>query len=450
MRSFIARASGREPFGNQFKIRLSATTPDCEQKCSARLPKPVVIALAVLAGLVALPFVWTALLLFLIGDGSELGVLFRLGLLVVVIVGSRRLARHLKESPTSRESLRTAGVAVLEWLRTAGVAVARTLPPLARTIAGGTRQLFRAIESSVVYLRGCRWPMALIWFLVTFGILILQSNPGIGFFLMLLLAPFWSIATINLGFAQLIVEPAIRKISPAWSLVGLSWFVGYAAVSIHGHTALDRLSAEMATENARQSLPFDPRTQSLVVVHSNVYNAPSARGLLTTYPLSVVYEEVEGAGETSTRIRHATAVRASRPCSPPGLPAETSCDSITGNTRLKNRAAATQHDKATFSGMPFCVYATTEAPDLPAVRLRFLEQEELRVVGVEGHIDRTTLTPGRRQTPGRVVNRPRPTDIPADRRRSACFLARFPPGYARRSFRTANSTGASGRRCTDR
>jgi hypothetical protein len=294
------QASGREPFGNQFKIRSSVPTPDCELEVLARLPRPVVIVLAVLAGLVALPIVLLALLRFLLGDGLGLGSLFRLGLLVVVIVGLRRLARHLKESPTSRESLRAAGVAVLELLRTAGIAIAKALPPLARAIAGGTSQLFRALKSAVTYLRGCRWPTALIWFLVTFGILILQSNPGIGFFLMLLLAPFWSIVTINLGFAQLIVEPAIRKISPAWSLVGLGWFVGYAAVSIHGHTALDRLAAEIATENSRQSLPFDPRTQSLVVVHGNAYGGPSAWRLLTTYPLSVVYEEVEGAGDPSS------------------------------------------------------------------------------------------------------------------------------------------------------
>jgi hypothetical protein len=343
----------------------------------ARLPKPVVIALAVLAGLVALPFVWTALLLFLIGDGSGLGLLFRLGLLVVVIVGSRRLARRLKESPTSLESLRTTGVAV-----------ARTLPPLARTIAGGTSQLFHALKSSVIYLRGCRWPKALIWFLVTFGIFILQAYPSTGIFLMLLLAPLWSIVTINLGFAQLIVEPAIRKISPAWSLVGLSWFVGYAAVSIHGHTALDRLSVEIATENSRQSLPFDPRTQSLVVVRGNAYDAPSAWSLLTTYPLSVVYEEVEGAGEGT----NPTSARDGRPrFTALRLGSPELCDSITDNTRLK--AVVTQHIKATISGMPFCDYATIEAPDLPVVRLRF-EQEELRVVGVEGHIGRTTLTSG--------------------------------------------------------
>jgi hypothetical protein len=388
MRSVIARASGREPFGNQFKIRLSVRTPDCGHDVLARLPKPVVIALAVLAGLVALPFVWTALLLFLIGDGSGLGLLFRLGLLVVVIAGSRWLARHLKESPTSRESLRTASVAVLESLRTAGVVVARTLPPLARTIAGGTRQLFHALKSSVIYLRGCRWPMALIWFLVTFGIFILQAHPGIGFFLMLLLAPFWSIVTINLGFAQLIVEPAIRKISPAWSLVGLSWFVGYAAVSLHGHTALDRLSVEIATENSRQSLPFDPRTQSLVVVRGNAYDTPSAERLLTTYPLSVVYEEVEGAGGGT----NPTSARDSRPrFTALRLGSPELCDSITDNTRLK--AVVTQHFKATFSGMPFCVYATIEAPDLPVVRLRF-EHEELRIVGAEGHIGRTILTSG--------------------------------------------------------
>src|SRR5262249_38261603 len=180
--SFIARAGGREPFGNQFKIRSSAPTLDCEQEVLARLPKPVVIALAVLAGLVALPIVWVALVRFLLGDGLGLGVLFRLGLLVVVIVGSRRLARHLKESPTSRESLRTAGVAVLESLRTAGVAVAKALPPLARAIAGGTSQLFHALNSAVIYLHGCRWPVALIWFLVTCGVMIVLSIPLVGMF----------------------------------------------------------------------------------------------------------------------------------------------------------------------------------------------------------------------------------------------------------------------------
>jgi hypothetical protein len=354
----------------------------------ARLPKPVVIALAVLAGLAALPIVLLALLRFLLGDGLGFGTLFRLGLLIAVILASGRLARHLKESPASRESLRAAGVAALELLRPAGVALAEALPPLARMIAGGTRRLFHALESAVIYLSGCRWPVALIWFPVTFGIFILQVDPGIGFFLMLLLAPFWSIVTINLGFAQLIVEPAFRKISPAWSLVGLSWFVGYAAVSIHGHTALDRLLVEIATENSRQSLPFDPRTQSLVVVRSNLYDAPSAEHLLTTYPLSVVYEEVEGAGEGT----NPTSARDGRPRFTAfrlGFPEL--CDRITDNTRLK--AVVTQHFKATFGGMPFCVYATTEAPDLPVVRLRF-EQEELRIVGAEGYIRRTTLTSG--------------------------------------------------------
>jgi hypothetical protein len=347
-----------------------------------------VIALAVLAGVVALPFVLLALLRFLLGDGSDLGLLFRLGLLVVVIAGSRRLARHLQESPTSRESLRTAGVAVAESLCTAGVAVARTLPPLARTIAGGTRRLFHALESSVIYLCGCRWPVALIWFLATFGIFILQAHPGTGIVLMLFLAPLWSIVTINLGFAQLIVEPAFRKISPAWSLVGLSWFVGYAAVSIHAHTALDRLSAEIATENSRQSLPFDPRTQSLVVVGGNAYDAPSAFRLLTTYPLSVVYEEVEGAGEGT----NPSSARDGRPrFTALRLGSPELCDRITDNPRLK--AVVTRHMKATISGMPFCEYATIEAPDLPVVRLRF-EQEQLRVVGAEGHIDRITLTSG--------------------------------------------------------
>lgn len=340
----------------------------------ARLPKPVVIALAVLAALFALPTVWPALLSVLIGDGDELGMVLRLGLLVALVMGSRRLARALREDP-----------AHLETLLTTGVAVARTLPPLARAISGGARRLFDVLEIIVIYLRGCRWPRASIWFLVTLGIFLVQAIPVVGFLMMFLGAPFWPIFTINLGFAHLIIEPAMRDISPRWSLVGLAWFLGYAAIAIHGHTALDRLSAEIATQNSRQSLPFDPRTQSLVVV-GNFYAAPNAEHLLTTYPLSVVYEEREDAGDATKpaltrdgRPRFA-AVR----LGPPDL-----CDSITADARLK--AAVTRHIKATFSGTPFCVYTAIEAPELPVVRLRF-SQEKLRIIGAEGLIDRITLT----------------------------------------------------------
>ncbi|SDO26620.1 hypothetical protein [Afipia sp. GAS231] len=339
----------------------------------ARLPKPVVIALGVLAAFVALQILWAPLLLFLIGDGDGLGLLLRFGLLAAVIAGARPLARVLKENRAS--------------LLTASVAVARTVPPVARTITRGTGRLFNALGSAVTYLRGCRWPKALVWFWLTFGIFLLQAIPDIGFFLMFLAAPLWSIVTINLGFAQLVVEPTKGKISPAWSLVGLAWFFGYAAVAIHGHVALDRLAAEIATENSGQSLPFDPGTQSLVVL-GKLYDAPSAERLLLTYPLSVVYEENEDAGDRTI----SPALRDDRPrFTALRLGAPELCDRIAENARWK--AAVTRDVKTTIGGTPFCLYATVETPDLPVVRLRFA-QEELRIIGAEGHIDRITLTSG--------------------------------------------------------
>jgi hypothetical protein len=107
-----------------------------------------------------------------------------------------------------------------------------------------------------------------------------------------------------------------------------------------------------------------------------------------TYPLSVVYEEYEDAGDATKP----TFARDGRPrftalrLGPPEL-----CDSITDTARLK--AAVTRHIKTTISATPFCSYTTIEAPDLPVVRLRF-EQEQLRIVGAEGDIDRTILTSG--------------------------------------------------------
>lgn len=343
----------------------------------ARLPKPVVIALGVLAAFVALQILWAPLLRFLIGDGDGLGLLLRLGLLAAVIAAVKPLARILKENRAAVESLGTASVAV-----------ARTVPPVARTVGGGTRHLFGALGSAVTYLRGCRWPKALIWFWLTLGIFLLQAIPDIGFFLMFLAAPFWSIVTINLGFAQLVVEPVRGNISPAWSLVGLAWFIGYAAVSIHGHLALDRLAAEIATENSRQSLPFDPDKQSLVVLGKKLSDAPSAERLLLTYPLSVVYEENEQAGDGTKP----SPVRDDRPrFTALRLGAPELCDRIANNARWK--AAVTREVKTIVGGTPFCLYATIEAPELPVVRLRFA-QEKLRIIGAEGHIDRITLTSG--------------------------------------------------------
>jgi hypothetical protein len=166
--------------------------------------------------------------------------------------------------------------------------------------------------------------------------------------------------------------------------VGLSWFVGYAAVTVHGHVALDRLSAEIATENSRQPLPFDPRTQSLVVVGQR-YEAPNAERLLTTYLLPVVYEENEDAGGPA-RARDGrprfTALR---------LGAPELCDTITEDARLK--AAVTRHGKTIVNGTSVCLYGAIEAPDQPVIRIRS-EQEKLRIIGAEGNIERTTLASG--------------------------------------------------------
>jgi hypothetical protein len=342
----------------------------------ARLPKPIVIVMAALAVWFVLPIVWLALLGFLTGDASELGLLLRFGLLVAGGIGLKRLVASWKENPPS-----------LEPLRETGVAVVKTVPPLVRAIGKGTRQLFDVLERIVIYLRGCRWPRASNWFALTFGVFILLAFPLTGIFILFLGAPFWPIITLNLGFAHLVIEPAMRNISPRWSLVGLAWFAGYGAISLHGHVALDRLSAEIATENSRSPLPFDPRTQALVVVHGNFYEAPSAEGLLTAYSLPVVYEERPDAGDAAKPIQardgrpRFTAVRHG----PPEL-----CDSIEGDARLK--ATVTRHYKM-FGSTPFCFYEAIEAPELPVVRLRS-SQEKLHIIGAEGLIDRITLTSG--------------------------------------------------------
>ena len=113
----------------------------------ARLPKPIVIAMLVLGAFLAMPTVSQALVGALSG---EPGLLIGLGLLAAVIAGLRWLAKAPREDRTA------------ESVRAASVAIVAAVPPVARAIAGGTRWLLDTVKSAVIFLRGCRWPKALI------------------------------------------------------------------------------------------------------------------------------------------------------------------------------------------------------------------------------------------------------------------------------------------------
>lgn len=100
---------------------------------------------------------------------------------------------------------------------------------------------------------------------MTAVVFLLQLTPWTGIFLMFLLAPFWSIVTVNFGFLFIIFEAlALRRISPLWLILPFGWFGGYAATAFLSHQGVAALDAEARAHNARERTAFQSSTQALV------------------------------------------------------------------------------------------------------------------------------------------------------------------------------------------
>lgn len=134
-------------------------------------------------------------------------------------------------------------------------------------------------------------PVSLVWFAFTGVVFLLQAIPVTGIFLMLLLAPFWSIATVNLGFVSLGVEALMGKTSRLWLLAPLAWFGGYAVAAHLSHTEFDRLDAEIRSANAGKTEPFAPERYALVFEHNRDGTLSGAAAtFVAKYGLPVAYE----------------------------------------------------------------------------------------------------------------------------------------------------------------
>lgn len=205
-------------------------------------------------------------------------------------------------------------------------------------------------------------PWSVWWFIVTAIVFALQLFPLTGVFLMFALAPFWSVATINLGFASIIPEVLFRRISPAWLVLPLVWFGGYAGAAFLSHAKVAALDAEIRAANSAQRFPFDPAQQSLVISAANDYTLSSvASSLVRDYRIPVAY--------TEQRSNKDAPYRASR------LMTDPACQTI--NRDRRNFAAGVQSNFISTGkndghrGKPsgICLVTMPEAPSLPVVRI---------------------------------------------------------------------------------
>jgi len=110
-----------------------------------------------------------------------------------------------------------------------------------------------------------RLPYSLLFFLVAALVFLLQWLPFTGFFLMLLMAPLWSVLLVNAGFAGTAVEAAIKRVPLVWLALPLAWFGGYTAFALAEQRAFRRLQDEVAASNAAIRIAFDAERHSLVI-----------------------------------------------------------------------------------------------------------------------------------------------------------------------------------------
>jgi hypothetical protein len=133
-------------------------------------------------------------------------------------------------------------------------------------------------------------PWSLSWFALTGVIFLLQLIPFTGIFLMLVAAPLWSIATINLGFLSIGVEVLTRRISPLWLALPVIWFGGYAAVAHVSNQQAAGLDAEIRAANAGQRMTFVASSQALVF-DTSLYGLSGAAGeIVRAYRVPVAYQ----------------------------------------------------------------------------------------------------------------------------------------------------------------
>lgn len=133
-------------------------------------------------------------------------------------------------------------------------------------------------------------PLSFLLFAFTAAIFLLQVLPYPGLFLMMLMAPFWSIITINAGFASLAFEAYFGIVSRKWMLAPVAWFGGYFAIALLNHLTFYQLSNEMVQFNAGKLLPFSASTTALVVDKESAHFTYAGGAFVNFYDLPVVYE----------------------------------------------------------------------------------------------------------------------------------------------------------------
>lgn len=236
-------------------------------------------------------------------------------------------------------------------------------------------------------------PRSFWWFVATAIIFVLQWIPVTGIFLMMMLAPLWSIVTINAGFVSLAFEAATGRTSRLWLIAPVAWFTGYALLSHQSERAYMRLDAEIHAANAQQALAFDPLRAVIAVVDNPNDLSGTTSHLVQQFGLPVVYKghfsdrKSPRANELpSLDLRHTAERMASADI----------CRRLQTDRQLRAarayghvRRSTAKTDKKPPEGL--CVFTIPEEPSLPVYRVE-AKAEKLATYMLSGKRVRITIT----------------------------------------------------------
>jgi len=223
-------------------------------------------------------------------------------------------------------------------------------------------------------------PASLFWFGLTAIIFLLQWFPFTGIFLMLVMAPLWSVVTVNLGFLSLGLEAALGRISRLWLLAPVAWFGGYAILAEQSEQAVTALDAEVRAANAAVKVAFDPAQQALVFVNGG--SEGNAQRLLLPYRVPVAYTRM---GDARRKPRPNAVPERDDAYTAYRIGAATVCTRIASDKRFGaarvygstvSSQATGDRDRDRSAPRDACAYHLPEAPVLPAITVDIKTKSE--------------------------------------------------------------------------
>ncbi|WP_092155849.1 hypothetical protein [Bosea sp. CRIB-10] len=131
------------------------------------------------------------------------------------------------------------------------------------------------------------FPFSLVFFVATGIAFALQAMPIPGIYLMVFMAPFWSVFLVNAGSIGIAAEAATGRVSRWWLIVPALFYGGYWIVAAQEHLMLRKLSASYVSANAQVAVDFDSERQALVLEGND--GSGDGPWLTQNYALPIVY-----------------------------------------------------------------------------------------------------------------------------------------------------------------